>query len=78
MPITPNGASDGPTARINRSFGPLVPAPPVPSPTISVCAPVQAPVRIASIDEVDFRGEQGFVLQSGRTSIIWLREGTAR
>jgi len=39
---------------------------------------VQAPVRVASIDEVDFRGEQGFVLQAGRTSIIWLREGAAR
>lgn len=39
---------------------------------------VQGPVRLASIDEVDFRGEQGFVLQSGRTSIIWLREGAAR
>jgi hypothetical protein len=37
-----------------------------------------APVRVASIDEVDFRGEQGFVLQAGRTSIIWLREGAAR
>ena len=36
------------------------------------------PVRVASIDEVDFRGAQGFVLQSGPTSIIWLREGTAR
>ena len=31
-----------------------------------------------TIDEVDFRGAQGFVLQSGPTSIIWLREGTAR
>jgi len=42
--------------------------------------PVEAPlpVRVASIDEVDFRGAQGFVLQSGPTSIIWLREGTAR
>jgi len=42
--------------------------------------PVDAPlpVRVASIDEVDFRGAQGFVLQSGPTSIIWLREGTAR
>jgi hypothetical protein len=36
------------------------------------------PVLVASIDEVDFRGAQGFVLQSGLTSIIWLREGTAR
>jgi anti-sigma factor RsiW len=36
------------------------------------------PVRVASIDEVDFRGAQGFVLQSGPTSIIWLREGTGR
>ena len=42
--------------------------------------PVEAPlpVRVAWIDEVDFRGAQGFVLQSGPTSIIWLREGTAR
>jgi anti-sigma factor RsiW len=36
------------------------------------------PMRVASIDEVDFRGAQGFVLQSGPTSIIWLREGTVR
>jgi anti-sigma factor RsiW len=42
--------------------------------------PMEAPlpVRVASIDEVDFRGAQGFVLQSGPTSIIWLREGTVR
>jgi anti-sigma factor RsiW len=42
--------------------------------------PVDAPLplRVASIDEVDFRGAQGFVLQSGPTSIIWLREGTVR
>src|SRR4051812_4194678 len=42
--------------------------------------PVEAPLplRVASIDEVDFRGAQGFVLQSGPTSIIWLREGTVR
>lgn len=47
--------------------------------TISQPAPeAPLPVRVASIDEVDFRGQQGFVLQSGRTSIIWLREGTAR
>jgi anti-sigma factor RsiW len=48
---------------------------------ISSPPPAQAPaasVRVASIDSVDFRGEQGFVLQSGRTSIIWLREGSAR
>jgi anti-sigma factor RsiW len=43
-------------------------------------APAEAPfpLRIASIDSVDFRESQGFVLQSGPTSIIWLREGTAR
>jgi anti-sigma factor RsiW len=42
--------------------------------------PLEAPLpmRVASIDEVDFRGAQGFVVQSGPTSIIWLREGTAR
>jgi anti-sigma factor RsiW len=39
-------------------------------------SPVEAPapVRMASVDEVDFHGAQGFVLQSGATSIIWLRE----
>jgi anti-sigma factor RsiW len=48
---------------------------------ISSPPPATAPttsVRVASIDEVDFRGEPGFVLQSGRTSIIWLREGSGR
>jgi anti-sigma factor RsiW len=33
-----------------------------------------APVQVASIDEVDFRAGQGFVLQSGPTSIIWFRD----
>jgi anti-sigma factor RsiW len=41
-------------------------------------AEVPLPVLVASIDAVDFRGAQGFVVQSGPTSIIWLREGTAR
>jgi anti-sigma factor RsiW len=45
-----------------------------------VTPPAEAPLplRVASIDAVDFRGAQGFVVQSGPTSIIWLREGTAR
>jgi hypothetical protein len=35
----------GPTARISRGLGPLVPAPPITTPTRSVLSPVPAPVR---------------------------------